>query len=464
MSRPSSILVPLGLLAAALAGTLVLDRSFEFIPGPDALVYQAPEPPDFDPGPPVETPSRGVTFVLTDGLRLDVSRTMPEYQALAARGVHVETRALFPTFTRNGVATMMTGAGPTAHGYLANRNRRGSRMPSVADLADRAGIPTCAFWEGERIPSVFPRLDGHTRPLEIGLLPATGRHFTFVYLAEPDLVAHRLGGASEAYRAEALRVDARIGEIARTIDLSAETMIVATDHGHLDQGGHGGHEEVVVRIPLVLVGAGVKRGVRIEDASSDLRDVAPTVSALLGLRLPPWTTGRPLREALDFPPPFDRERQPLPTDPVPMALARAMGTAALLAAAPFLLLRPRGRSSFALAAAAVACFAGLYLALGRPLSFSPANTEAEVPRLVLEMAACAAIPFVALHRLAPDRRSFVAAVLTLAAFLSGALAGWVGFRAPTALDHPFTAYLAGLAMVELAVASLLALALAIFRR
>src|SRR5262249_16752451 len=62
------------------------------------------------------------------------------------------------------------------------------------------------------------------------------------------------------------------------------------DHGHLDQGGHGGMEPSVMRIPIVLWGAGAIRGAQ----GGRGRDVGPTIASLLGIGPLADATGRPL--------------------------------------------------------------------------------------------------------------------------------------------------------------------------
>jgi len=72
-----------------------------------------------------------------------------------------------------------------------------------------------------------------------------------------------------------------------------EALVVTSDHGHVDEGGHGGTEREVVRIPIVVWGAGVTRGTR----AGRGRDVGPTIARLLGIGPLSHATGRPLVHA-----------------------------------------------------------------------------------------------------------------------------------------------------------------------
>ena len=102
----------------------------------------------------------------------------------------------------------------------------------------------------------------------------------------PEMRAHIV----HRYEAALRHADLRVGELLALLDelgRAADTLIVVTsDHGEefFERGflQHGGslHEELL-RVPLLLRGPGVKRGVLTRPAM--LADIAPTLLALLGL-------------------------------------------------------------------------------------------------------------------------------------------------------------------------------------
>ena len=79
--------------------------------------------------------------------------------------------------------------------------------------------------------------------------------------------------------------------------------IVVSDHGHIDRGGHGGINEKLRDIPLVVYrkgsGIGTSASGRISDLSDpyaatkvwDNTDLAPTICALLGIAVPGQALG-----------------------------------------------------------------------------------------------------------------------------------------------------------------------------
>jgi predicted AlkP superfamily pyrophosphatase or phosphodiesterase len=79
------------------------------------------------------------------------------------------------------------------------------------------------------------------------ILAEDGPRVSFVYLGAVDAVGHVLG-AGAPYREAARIADERVGRLLSAVrsrpSVADEgwTIVVVTDHGHLDQGGHGGRE------------------------------------------------------------------------------------------------------------------------------------------------------------------------------------------------------------------------------
>ena len=118
-----------------------------------------------------------------------------------------------------------------------------------------------------------------------------------IHLDQVDYAGHHEGGPQDPRWDEAAhRADDLIRQIAATLDLTQDTLLVVSDHGQIDRGGHGGDELVTLTEPFVLAGAGVVPG---RYADIQMVDVAPTLAALLGTNLPASTQGRPLVEMLE---------------------------------------------------------------------------------------------------------------------------------------------------------------------
>jgi type I phosphodiesterase/nucleotide pyrophosphatase len=83
---------------------------------------------------------------------------------------------------------------------------------------------------------------------------------SFVYLGAVDITGH-VTGAGTAYRAAAQAADERIGRLLAAVRARpAEegwTVVIVTDHGHLDGGGHGGREPEVALAWAAAAGPGI---------------------------------------------------------------------------------------------------------------------------------------------------------------------------------------------------------------
>lgn len=446
MTRRRLALVALAATIAAAALDVALLRSFEFITWPSWRAPYAPQEAVVREWnervrgrADAARRSSGVTLIIIDGLRVDALAEMPALRTLAKVGRQSSLRVEFPSFSRVGYATMLTGAPPRVHGFLSNHNKRPSPIDSVADLARRGGIRTRLMTSGHVwIPQMFPQAFEEVSKLVEGYPAAKKPYLDIIYIDEPDDAGHRFGGASPQYRAKAREVDGLVAGILSGIDLSRETAIVVSDHGHLDRGGHGGSEEVVMHVPLVEAGPGIAAG---DDGR--LEWVAGEIARVLGLPAPP-------------PPPAPATSRG--------AIAAAAAGIVVLALASQALLRARLRAILA-AVVAAGAFAALY-ALRHPFSFSCVNDARDIPRFAAEVYAIGLAGLLAGFTAGGFRRDFFPAALALAIACAAAAGGVSGPTAATALDHPQAAYLYDLALGFVAsagTASLLAAAFS-FRR
>jgi predicted AlkP superfamily pyrophosphatase or phosphodiesterase len=114
-----------------------------------------------------------------------------------------------------------------------------------------------------------------------------------------DACGHQRRMSSRACERATRDVDRYLGAVIARLDLTRDTLIVTADHGHVETGGHGGGERAVMEVPLVMAGAGIALGARLDGPR--LIDLAPTVAALLGIPAPRHGLGRPLLDALALP-------------------------------------------------------------------------------------------------------------------------------------------------------------------
>lgn len=131
------------------------------------------------------------------------------------------------------------------------------------------------------------RPDEHTATLALRVLEEQRPRLMFVGLGDTDEHAHN--GNYPAYLRALDRADRFLAELDHTLERMGEaertTVIVTTDHGRSDSFcHHGAAFQESRRVWLVAKGAGIEaRGAVEASAMHHLRDVAPTVRALLGL-------------------------------------------------------------------------------------------------------------------------------------------------------------------------------------
>jgi hypothetical protein len=258
-----------------------------------------------------------VLLVVIDGLRLDASRRMPGLGRFRAVGADLTAAASLPSYSRPGRATLVTGAPPEIHGVTTNRFRGDVSLDNLfrglARTQGEIAIVGTPLW-GEMFRPDLGRAFMRESDLQgrfeqalpgiaraeweaAGILLERKPRLGVLDLVLPDLAAHEYGASSPQYGRACAVSDRVLQRLFDEVDLFRTLVVITADHGHLDQGGHGGDEDEVRRIPLVLAGRGIREAVR---GAARQTDVAPTIAALTGLPIPAGSEGRPLTEIIDF--------------------------------------------------------------------------------------------------------------------------------------------------------------------
>lgn len=269
-----------------------------------------------------DAPGGRVVIVVIDSLRADTAAktdVMPVLNQLRGQGASALMHSRPPSYSMPGYGVLLTGAWPDVSGAppfnLDDEQIPALRQDTIFAAAQRAGVKTAvsAYYYFEKlIPAANVDAgfftagedDAADRQVLAAALPwlNSGEYgLVLILIDQVDHAGHAEGGAaSPAWDAAAARADGLLGEIAAHLDLSKDTLLVISDHGQIDAGGHGGHDPVTLREPFVLAGAHVRPGIY---ADINMTDVAPTVAALLGSSLPASAQGQPRAEmlALSFP-------------------------------------------------------------------------------------------------------------------------------------------------------------------
>ena len=251
-----------------------------------------------------------VVFVLIDGLRDDTSRkpeVMPFLNELRGQSAWATVHSRTPSYSDPGWSALMIGAWPDVSDGPAMNTPYDTTPAWTQDnlfsAAHRLSLKTGFsgfYWWKKLIPptdvdaSFYNQGEDQTADREVVDAALTWLHdedyqLVLIHLEQVDYAGHFEGGPRDPrWDAAATRADGLLKEIVSTLDLNRDTVLIVSDHGQIDRGGHGGQEPSTMVEPFVLVGAGVKPG-KYPDIQQV--DVAPTVAALLGLNTPATAQG-----------------------------------------------------------------------------------------------------------------------------------------------------------------------------
>jgi hypothetical protein len=251
-----------------------------------------------------------VVIVLIDALRYDTSMNasvMPTLDKLRSQGAQAMMHSQVPSFSEPGYTTILTGAWPWLNDGPAFNLEYGEiptwTQDNLFSAAHRAGLTTAIsgyYWFEELVPQSDVDLSfytpGEDKKADVDVVNAVlpwlkenKSQLTLIHIDQVDYAGHHEGGPrSQNWSDAAKRADDLLAQIASTLDMQKDTLLVISDHGQIDAGGHGGQEPICLKEPFVLVGAGVKPG---NYGDVNMVDVAPTLAALLGVNLPASAMG-----------------------------------------------------------------------------------------------------------------------------------------------------------------------------
>ncbi|MFI2610983.1 alkaline phosphatase family protein [Kitasatospora sp. NPDC018619] len=258
-----------------------------------------------------------------DGTRYDklLTADAPHLKALMNGGMtatgNLYANPLAPTLSGPGWSTLATGAWPDKH-QVKDNSFTGSRFDLFPDFATRlenADPATSTLVVGSWNPIAANVFNGRADlRLQEGendakaaadaadYLAHGNPDATFLHFDQVDEAGHGHGGASPEYAAALHSADTLVGQVLQAVSsrptYAAEDwlVVVTTDHGHTDAGGHGGNSADERQTFLIADGTGYTPGAHRYDVKPV--DLAPTVLKHEGVAVDPaWKLdGRPIDE------------------------------------------------------------------------------------------------------------------------------------------------------------------------
>ncbi len=266
-------------------------------------------------------PAAKVLLIGIDGVRPDVLAEVstPAIDSLAAGGWYTaEARTTTPSVSGPSWSSMLTGVWPAKHGVLDNgfEGRRYEEYPAFLTLAERhrpeLGTFAALDWmplaslEGGR-PVLTDALDTLVAVdgYEFGWAEAdsiiatrAAQHLAaaevdaaFVYLGNPDETSHRHGSIGVEYRDAIALSDRHVGWLVNALRARPAyreedwLVLISTDHGRREDGGHGGDSPEEMTIFILASGPSTAGWPRPGSRPTYIVDVPAT--ALHHLGVPP---------------------------------------------------------------------------------------------------------------------------------------------------------------------------------
>ena len=266
-----------------------------------------------------------VMLIGIDGVRPDVLRQVstPHLDGLIRGGAFSDrARTGLPTLSGPSWASMLTGVWKEKHGILSNsfpfpanhhdeypdfltrieRARPALRTFAVADWSPLVqpqrgegavvgppvvgdAVDSRLFFDGDALG--WAAADERSVAAAVRELTENDPAALFVYLGNPDEVSHHTGSIEDEYRASIGRADRMIGRLLaavrgrRSVASEDWLILVATDHGRLPNGSHGGDSDEERTIFFLASGGAARRGTIATPPA--IVDVAATALAHLGL-------------------------------------------------------------------------------------------------------------------------------------------------------------------------------------
>ena len=263
--------------------------------------------------------NKKVLIIGIDGVRPDVLAGVPtpNLDDLIARGAYSD-RALtgLPTVSGPGWSSMLIGVTPDKHGVTSNdftSNRYGD-YPDVLSRVESIRPELNTFVVADWMPLVravdggpligeapdvkvafdgyelgWPEADELSVDTAVTYLRSADPDLAFVYIGSPDETSHETGSIGEPYREAIAAADVLVGRLVAAVEARPTyqtedwLILVSTDHGRREDGGHGG--ETIEERTIFFLASGPSVQIGMLSGTPAIADVAVTALAHLGIEI-----------------------------------------------------------------------------------------------------------------------------------------------------------------------------------
>lgn len=239
-----------------------------------------------------------VLLILVDGMRPDAIEELNEVKSMLKKSRYsFNAKTVMPSVTLPCHMSLFHSVDPDRHGITTNVFTPQVRpVAGICEQLRRAGKKCAFFYNWEELKdlsrpdslSYACYISGHTYGYEIANTRVTDEairyiasdspDFVFLYLGRVDADGHNYGWMSEKYMDG---IKASWHDIERVTEALPDDyiVIVTADHGGHGRG-HGADIPEDMTIPVIIYDKSLKEGTELADVS--IKDIAPTITALLG--------------------------------------------------------------------------------------------------------------------------------------------------------------------------------------
>lgn len=260
----------------------------------------------------------GLTIRRLDDMDAPTLKGLRDSSAFARSQVYPPGDDVTQTVSGPGWSSIVTGTWPTKHGvhdngfeahrlvdhpdvFAAAKLARPELTtfcyacwPPVTEIIVGAGVDhgggatTDDDWAGADVKNV---------DAVSSLLASEEPDIGFLYFGAVDKAGHMFGAAAPEYRSAIETVDRQVQSVLATIESRPSyagedwLIVVATDHGHRPEGGHGEFSDDERTVFVMMAGDSVNGA---DVGTIQLVDIAPTLLTHLGIAPAPELDGRSL--------------------------------------------------------------------------------------------------------------------------------------------------------------------------
>lgn len=251
-----------------------------------------------------------VLLILMDGMRPDALEGIDYVEKLKKQASYTVTgSSVVPPVTLPCHMSLFHSVDPSRHGTTTNTYTPQVRpVEGLCEVLSKSKKRCAMFYSWEQLRDIarpgslafsflysvkYHDWDESARVCTDAAMDYIQKHdpeFTFLYIAYPDDAGHKFGYMSREYL-DAVRFSWEQAE--RIIESLPEdyAVIITADHGGHDRT-HGLEIPEDMTIPVFFMGQGFAAGKLLQNAN--LKDIAPTVTNLLGVETPDEWEGKSL--------------------------------------------------------------------------------------------------------------------------------------------------------------------------